>query len=216
MVLDLACGQGVVSRALHRAGASVTGVDLSKRLIEMARQRSVRAIDYLVGDIRRLTGVQDAAFDDAVCVLGLQNVDHVEEVFAQVARVLKPGGRFVAVIMHPAFRIPRQSAWGWEEARKLQYRRVDHYLTPLKIPIDMQPFKAPEKAITWTYHRPLSSYISGLASAGLWTNAFEEWVSHKTNQPGPRARGENRARSEIPLFLALRAVKIQADPPRGG
>jgi hypothetical protein len=138
----------------------------------------------------------------------LQNVDPVEDVFVQAARVLKSDGRFVAVILHPAFRIPRQSAWGWEESRKLQYRRIDHYLSPLKIPIDMRPFKAPEKTVTWTYHRPISTYVNGLAATGLLTSAVEEWVSHKTTQAGPRARGENRARAEIPLFLAIRVVKV--------
>jgi len=115
------------------------------------------------------------------------------------------------VLTHPAFRIPRQSGWGRDEDRKLLFRRVDRYLTPLKIPIDMRPYKMPEQQVTWTYHRPIQTYVNGLAAAGLWTNALEEWPSTKVSQPGPTARAENRARVEFPLFLALRAVLVPGE-----
>jgi hypothetical protein len=45
-------------------------------------------------------------------------------------------------------------------------------------------------------------------SAGFWIDALEEWPSLRTSQPGPRAAAENRARREIPLFLALRARRV--------
>jgi SAM-dependent methyltransferase len=240
-VLDLACGQGAVSRALHRAGAQVTGVDLSPRLIELARQRSPQAVRYLVGDVRRLDQLADASFDAATCVLAAQNLDPLEPMLAEAARLLRPsveglrggkspqppfakggkggflspGGRLVLVVTHPAFRIPRQSGWRWDESRKLMFREEARYLTPLKIPIDMRPFQTPGQQMTWTYHRPMQDYVNGLAAAGLWTNALEEWPSHKVSQPGPASRGENRAREEFPLFLALRAVKVGVSPVEG-
>jgi len=210
-VLDLACGQGAVSRALGQAGGTVTGVDLSPRLIQLARQRSPKAITYMVGDARRMASLSDESFDAAVCVLAAQNMDPIAPVFAQGARLLKPGGRLVMVLTHPAFRIPRQSGWGRDEERKLLFRRVDRYLSPLKIPIDMRPFKQPDQQVTWTYHRPIQTYVNGLAEAGLWTNALEEWPSPRVSQPGPTARAENRARAEFPLFLALRAVRVPQD-----
>jgi hypothetical protein len=51
--------------------------------------------------------------------------------------------------------------------------------------------------------------VKSLRNAGLLIDALEEWPSHKTSQPGPRAAAENAARKEIPMFLALRARKIQ-------
>lgn len=206
-VLDLACGQGAVSRALHQAGAQVTGVDLSRRLIDLARQRSPLGVRLLVGDVRRLEALADGSFDAAICVLAAQNLDPLQPMLAEAARLLRPGGRLVLVLTHPAFRIPRQSGWRWDEAQKQMFREEARYLTPLKIPIDLQPFRAPGQRQTWTYHRPIQDYVNGIAAAGLLTNALEEWPSHKTSLPGPTARGENRARSEFPLFLALRAVK---------
>ena len=62
------------------------------------------------------------------------------------------------------------------------------------------------KTFTVTYHRPLQSYFQALNEASLCVDGLEEWTSHKTSEPGKRAKAENRARQEIPLFLALRAV----------
>lgn len=111
------------------------------------------------------------------------------------------------VVLHPAFRIPRQSRWKWDEGRKLLTREADRYLSPLSVPIDMRPFNRPGEATTTTYHRPAGAYVNGLAQAGVLVDRFEEWPSHRTSQPGPRAKAEDRARAEFPLFLAIRAMK---------
>jgi hypothetical protein len=87
-------------------------------------------------------------------------------------------------------------------------REIDRYLGPLRIPIDMRPFNRPGEAVTATYHRPIQTYVNGLAAVGLLVNALEEWPSHRQSQPGPRAKAEDRARDEFPLFLAIRAVKV--------
>ncbi len=212
-VLDLACGQGVVSRSLHQAARiHVTGVDVSPRLIEMARQRSPKEITYLVADARKMNTLRPGSFDAITWVLAAQNMEPLEPVYTECARLLRAGGRLVMVINPPAFRIPRQSNWRLDEDRKLLVRTIDLYLGPLKIPISLHPFKKSEpQASTWTYHRPLQTYVNGLAAHGLWTNALEEWPSHKESQPGPMAKAEDRARREFPLFLALRAVRVEGE-----
>jgi len=207
-VLDVGCGQGVVSRALHQHGADVTGVDLSPRLVQMARQRSPKAIRYHVGDARSMEFLADHSFDAMACVLAAQNTDPIEPVFVECSRLLRPQGRLALVVNHPAFRIPRQSRWRLDRDQKVLYREVDTYLSPLRIPIDMKPFKEPGRKFTWTYHRPIQAYVNSLADAGLWVNCLEEWPAAKTSRGGPWARAENRARAEIPLFLAMRAVKV--------
>jgi hypothetical protein len=45
----------------------------------------------------------------------------------------------------------------------------------------------------------------------MWIDRIEEWASARVSDSGPRAPEENRARREIPLFLALRARKLRAD-----
>jgi hypothetical protein len=56
---------------------------------------------------------------------------------------------------------------------------------------------------------PLTTYVSYLAAAGFVIEKLEEWVSDKKNTPGPHARREDRARAEIPLFMAIVARKVR-------
>jgi 23S rRNA-/tRNA-specific pseudouridylate synthase/SAM-dependent methyltransferase len=214
-VLDLACGQGVLARRLAAAGAQVVGIDASPRMIEVARRRTRAAgIEYQVGDARALDPERLGLFDAIACVMALANIEPLEPMLRACARLLRPGGRWVAVLPHPAFRAPRQSSWGWDRApdgAPLQYRRIDGYLSPAQVRIVANPggVARGERAVeTWTFHRPLQSYLRALAAAGLWLDALEEWPSLRTSQPGPRALAENRARREIPLFLALRARRV--------
>ncbi|MEK7192143.1 MAG: class I SAM-dependent methyltransferase [Patescibacteria group bacterium] len=206
-VLDLACGQGFFSRELFQRGASVTGVDVAPELIQIARKRSDKKIRFEVGSAAKLSFLKPKSFDAVILVLAIQNIDPINGVFKEARRVLKDGGKFVLVINHPAFRIPRQSGWGWDEKRKLQYRRVDSYLSEIKIPIQMHPSARKSfSEITWSFHRPLQNYFKALDNAGFLVSGLEEWISHRASEPGPRARAENRARQEIPLFLALKAL----------
>ena len=208
-VVDIACGQGVLCRLLHERGVDVTGVDAARELIAAARQRSDPAIRYHVADARELSFLDADAFDAATCVLAIQNINPIAPVFDGVARALKPGGRFVLAMMHPAFRGSKETSWGWDAAAEVQYRRVDRYLLPRKSPIVTHPGKTPD-VYTWTFHKPLEAYVKALRNARLLIDALEEWPSHKTSSPGPRAAAENAARKEIPMFLALRAVKVPA------
>lgn len=209
-VLDVACGQGVFSRLLHERGAEVTGIDAAAELVRIARQRSDPAIAYHVADARELGALPGAppggGFDAAVCVLAIQNIHPIQGVFAGVGRALREGGRIVIAMMHPAFRGTGETHWGWDEAKKVQYRRVDRYLQPRKAPIVTHPGSAPGQ-YTWTFHKPISAYVKAMRQGGLLVDAMEEWPSHKTSQPGPRAAGENQARKEIPMFMAIRGVK---------
>ncbi len=164
-------------------------------------------IVYRTGDARDLKGFGDAQFTAAACILAIQNIHPPQQVFAAVARVLRPGGRFVFVMTHPCFRGPKATSWGWDETERVQYRRVDRYLVPRKEPIVAHPGRKTGQ-YTWTFHRPVSDYIKFARNAGLMIDAMEEWTSHKTSTSGPRAPAENLARKEIPLFMAMRAVKV--------
>lgn len=204
-VLDLACGQGVFSRFLVKKKMRVDGLDVSRELIAFARSRSDKSINYHVGDARSPSILKGETFDGIACILAVQNMEEIGPVFKNVARWLSPGGRFVMVTTHPCFRIPRQTHWGWDAAKKIEYRRVDHYAGEISIPILTPPFSR-SKEFTLTYHRPLESYFKALSTAGLCVDGLEEWVSNKESRPGKRAKAENRARKEIPLFLAVRAI----------
>lgn len=208
--VDIACGQGVLCRILHERGVNVTGIDAAAELVRAARERGPAAIDYRVGDARALDALPAGAFDAASCVLAIQNIHPIQPVFAGAARLLKPMGRLVLVMMHPCFRGPKETSWGWDAEQQVQYRRVDRYLLPRKTPIVTHPGKDPGQ-YTWTFHKPIESYVKSLRNAGLLIDAIEEWPSHKTSTgAGPRPAAENVARKEVPMFMAVRAVKVGA------
>lgn len=205
--LDVACGQGVLCRLLHENGIIATGLDSAMPLLKLARQRSDPAIQYIKADAHELASYVGAEhFDAAACILAIQNIDPINQIFAGVARALVPMGRFVMVMMHPCFRSPKATSWGFDAANDLQYRRVDRYLLPRREPIVTHPGKDPHR-YTWTYHRPVQAYVSALRNCGMVIDTIEEWPSHKVSEPGPRASAENTARKEIPMFMAIRAIK---------
>jgi len=209
-VLDIACGQGVACRALAQHGAMVTGIDAAPALIEAARRRNQTdrlAITYIVGDATKLATHADLAgqcFDAALCILAIQNLTPLSPVWQGCKALLKPGSPLIVVLMHPCFRIPKQSSWGWDEQVGAQYRRVDQYLTSSQAEIQMHPGAAPSETTT-TFHRPLQAYINTLGNAGLLVDHVDEWTSHKTSQAGPKKAALDRSRKEIPMFLAIRA-----------
>lgn len=214
-VLDVACGQGIVSEHLaHNADVEVLGVDVSERLVEAANERSTPRTSFRVHDAQSLESLEAEPFDAGVCVMALMNIQDLDSVLSGVASKLKPGGRFVAIISHPSFRVMGASAWGWAHDERtglpVQFRRIDRYMSKGSTPIVMNPgdvAKGAQAITTITHHRPLSSYISAGTKAGLMLSACEEWVSDRRSEPGPRANAENQAREEIPLFMALRFVK---------
>ena len=203
-VLDLACGRGFFSRQFAQTGAQVTGVDASRELIALARAHSPRQIMYHVLSADKLEGIASKSFAIITIILALQNIKNMAGVFAECRRVIASHGRIILVINHPAFRIPKQSSWGWDSAQRVQYRRVDSYLTESKIMIDMHP-GAKEKKTTLSFHRPLQTYINTLAGYDFAVTRMEEWISHRISMKGPRQVAENHSRKEIPLFLMIEA-----------
>lgn len=205
-LLDLACGQGVLARHIPKE-ITYQGVDLSPSLIAQAKQEKQKNHNFIVADICEALPLKEGAFTHATIILALQNVAHPERVLKNASRHLSSHGTLVIVLNHPCFRIPRQSHWGLDPDKGLQYRRMDLYLTPLKIPIQAHPSQKEGSATTWSFHRPLSVYSQFLTEAGFGIMEIKEWTSDKKST-GKTAARENRARKEFPLFLTLKCQKM--------
>lgn len=96
MLLDVGCGGGLLAEEFARLGCNVTGIDPSERSLETARahaQQSGLKITYQAGVGEQLL-FADASFDIVICCDTLEHVDVVDQVIAEIARVLKPGGIF--------------------------------------------------------------------------------------------------------------------------
>lgn len=94
-VLDVACGTGAVTRVaapLVRPGGKVTGFDFSPAMLEIARSLPIEGVEWLEGDATTLP-FSDGEFDVVFCQQGLQFMPDKAASVAEMARVLKPGGR---------------------------------------------------------------------------------------------------------------------------
>jgi demethylmenaquinone methyltransferase / 2-methoxy-6-polyprenyl-1,4-benzoquinol methylase len=110
--IDVACGTGKLAALLaKRAGpfGGVVGVDLSPRMVELARasRPDVVQLEFLVGDALALP-FPDAAFDAATIGFGLRNLPDYGAGFRELARVVRPGGRVVCLELS----VPRPRWWG--------------------------------------------------------------------------------------------------------
>lgn len=207
-VVDVGCGQGVMAHSVTKAGGHYLGVDASAAMIRLAKERRKGEGSFELGDARDLVGTTslgEGTVDVAMFVLSIQDMDPLTAVIASTARVLAPGGRVVLFMVHPAFRAPRGSGWGFDERRKLVYRRVERYLTPAAVPMKAysEVSQAQTRGATISFHRPLQDYVSALADNDLLIDAMEEL-------PDPVNHSDKAGSPEIPLFVALRARCVRS------
>ena len=207
-LLDVGCGQGAFSGYVIEAGGKYSGVDLSEEMIRIARTRFRDRGTFLVGDALDLGAIDQLdkpGYDIITFLLSLQDMDPLFDAVRSAAALLKKGGRMGILLTHPSFRIPRQSGWGWDDNRKLRFRRVDSYLSRLAVPLKLYPGKS--KGVTRSFHRPLQDYVQALTGNNLVIDGLVEIPTYKEATAGDNPKSVNRANREIPLFLGLRARK---------
>ncbi len=108
-LLDIACGAGRFTRRMAELGASITALDHSAKFIARARKRSQQyenSIDFHVvnaADASALLALPSTPFDAAVCTMGIMDMAVITPLARSLTKLLRPGGRFVFSVMHPAF-----------------------------------------------------------------------------------------------------------------
>ncbi len=205
-LLDLACGQGVLSRHLPRS-VSYVGVDIATPLINAAKgYHCSQSHQFIQADVTQTIPLGPDSFSHSTIILALQNIESPLAVFKNANHHLQSGAPLLIVLNHPCFRIPRQSTWKVDEENKIQYRRIDRYMTSMNIPIQAHPSQGKKSPTTLSFHHPLSKYSCWLKEAGFVIEIIEEWCSDKVSE-GRTAKMENRSREEIPLFMAILAKK---------
>ena len=101
-ILDVACGTGDMCVELLKRGCTVTGVDLSERMLEIARKKTASAnsqFSILNSQFQKANAealpFAEGEFDAVTCAFGVRNFVHLEQGLNEMLRVLKPGGRMV-------------------------------------------------------------------------------------------------------------------------
>jgi demethylmenaquinone methyltransferase/2-methoxy-6-polyprenyl-1,4-benzoquinol methylase len=90
-VLDACCGTGDLALAARDAGAEAVGLDFSEPMLQRARRKGPE-LEWVQGDLLALP-FDDASFDAATVGFGVRNVADLERGLAELARVVRPGGR---------------------------------------------------------------------------------------------------------------------------
>ena len=170
-ICDLACGQGRVARYLAAQGASVVGVDLSAKLLAIARRHEEAApqgIEYIHADVQRLDGVAFEPFDGVVCSMALMDIPDLAVTARSVAHLLRPNGWFAFSILHPCF---HTSQSGEIETPDGPARTISRYFVEGHWRSDTRT-GPPGKV--GAYHRTLSTYVNTLSDAGLQLERLSE------------------------------------------
>ena len=193
-VLDIGTGEGQVARLLQAQGAQVVGTDPFMAQVNEASKRGGGA-EYVLAEAAA-NPFADASFDAAVACLVFEHIADVDSAIAEVARVLKPGGKFLFLLNHPLLQTPES---GWIDDHMVdppeQYWRLGAYL------VECHTTEEVHKDVFIEFiHRPLSRYLNSLARNGLVLTHMDE--------PAPPesflAKGPARpAAAAIPRLLAL-------------
>jgi SAM-dependent methyltransferase len=219
-VLEIACGNGYLSRRFAAAGArEVVGIDASVPTIELARAREAadpRGVRFEVRDAARLNDLPSAGFDLVVANMALMDIADAGGTVREVGRVLDRTGRFVFSLSHPCFDTDDRSMWVVERAQTpggdfadTIWRKVSGYREEVRRPIPWQVSET-ETVATDSYHRTLATYSRYLRDAGLVITRLEEPM------PLPEAiEGSPQGRfiAAIPLHLVVEAEFGARDRP---
>jgi ubiquinone/menaquinone biosynthesis C-methylase UbiE len=198
-ICDLGCGQGRIARYLAGRGARVTGIDLSGRMLDLARQREEaepRGIIYRQDDAHTLAGVADRSFDGVLCYMALMDIPDLTQTLRTVSRILRPGGWFVFSILHPCYNPPPSGELatpeGWVRTVR-GYWDEGYWRSSART-------GSPGKV--GSYHRTLGTYSSELTDAGL---SIERVLEPKATGRTAEARP---VWTEVPAYLVARCRKV--------
>ncbi|MCC7369287.1 MAG: class I SAM-dependent methyltransferase [Chloroflexi bacterium] len=199
-VLDLGCGDGELARWCRARGAvAVVGVDISERMLGLARERTADdGITYVRSGLE-VVQFEPASFDLVTSSFALHYVRDYPAVMGSIAEWLRPGGTLVYSVEHPVCtaQVARQ---GWAS---------DHVGRRLFWALDDYGYEG-QRQQTWfvsgvvKFHRTVASLVNGAVAAGFTVERLEE--------PGPtpeavRDRPDLIDERRRPAVLVLKARK---------
>jgi ubiquinone/menaquinone biosynthesis C-methylase UbiE len=211
--IDIGCGEGSNTRLLARRAGRVTAVDISEVFIRHGKESEEQeplGIDYRVASAVELP-FDDAAFDFAVGFMSFMDIPETNRVFAEVHRVIRPGGFLQFSIEHPCTSTPHRRHHRDAQGRSYALEVGDYFrdthgeiqewlfsAAPPEVKMGLRPFKTPR------FSRTLSQWLNLLIDTGFVLERVEEpRPSDETVRACPRIQGAQ----VVAYFLHLRARK---------
>jgi SAM-dependent methyltransferase len=177
-ILDIACGNGQFARKMAALGAHVLATDFSERMIQLARSRPDRNIEYAIVDATKqqeLAKLPDQ-FDAVVSTMAIMDIETIAPLAGDLRRLLKRDGAFVFSIMHPCFNSLCTALWHERDEDEGNIRdtygvKVSDYMTErsgLGVAMAGQP------RLQYYFHRPVSVLLKTFFDAGFVMDGYEE------------------------------------------
>lgn len=197
-ILDLGCGTGKFCRLAAATAATVTGADISQKMLQEAiRQTKAANVTYICAPAEELTFAQQR-FNLVVSSLALHYIANYQQVVTNVFQWLQPGGQFIFSVEHPMCTAMHHAQWQTDEAGNILHWPVDNYQ------------EETIRHTTWfvenviKYHRTTATYVNTLIQAGFRITGLHEPLPVKEYlEQRPSLARECRR----PPFLLLAATK---------
>lgn len=210
-VLEIACGNGQMSRVMTQLGAQVTAIDSSPEIIKCALERSkglnivYKVLDVL--DIQSTKVFTTNDWDGVLCNMALMDIPEIAPVFQLSHKALKSGGIFVFSVTHPCFDKavgPHVTEIHEGDGTLVQknFIKAHRYLTPV-----IQKTRAIPALPTphFHYHRSLQDYFRGAFEAGFVISGIDEAAFPKETSLIEHKGWHNL--SDIPIVLTVKLEK---------
>lgn len=185
-VLDYGCGYGFYTNYFKEIGADVIGCDISDVMINKSKSL-YRDIDFYIIEENKTLPFESEDFDLVFVNQVLMDIENLDFVIKETARVLKKDGLFYCAILHPVF---YNAKWLKNGNDELNLRVVEKYLSEYKIVNNFW-------GKTNHYHRTISTYINVFISSGFEISQVYE----------PQTYFKEKKSAEFPLFFIIECLK---------
>jgi len=212
--LDAGCGEGYNTRIFARQGARMTGVDISGKMIELARAEEGRdplGIRYEVASMSDLSPFAGETFDAVVSTMALMDCADYEGAVREFYRVLGRGGALLFNVTHPCFPYAIRD-WDYNEKGDVVGIRLGSYFQQEKHCVEQWRFgAAPDRdevePFTIIYfNRTLADYVNPLCANGFRIEAI---VEPRPSEEACRLDARMRKHRVVPMTLCMKARKPQ-------
>jgi SAM-dependent methyltransferase len=160
-VLDLGCGYGWHCQyAVEHGAKSVTGVDISEKMLAVAREKTAERIQYICTPIEDAQ-FPDQSFDVVISSLAFHYLKSFDDLAEKVSTWLSDGGEFVFSVEHPIFTASGAQDWVRDADGKILHFPVDSYFYEGQ----RETKFLGEKVVK--YHRTITTYVNALLQSGF-------------------------------------------------
>ncbi|MGI8649723.1 MAG: class I SAM-dependent methyltransferase [Rubrobacter sp.] len=209
-ILEVACGNGVMTRRLAALGASVVATDFSETFLKLAKSHSTGSgdrIEYRLADatdeVWLLTLGEEHSYDAAICNMALMDLVTIEPLLRSLAKLLKPGAPFVFSVQHPCFNsnATKLVAEMRDKAGELSVERSVKLSGYLDIPPGKGAGMPGEPNPHYYFHRPLHELFGACFACGFVLDGLEE-PGFPEETDAPNALSWRNIRGIPPVLVA--------------